>query len=467
MPYLILLLAVLLQAPPPDALLRARFPAGGAAPELRLGDETFRGSADLACFYERRGYAPAWSPGTAGELLDALASAADDGLRPETYRAGRLRELRAGSPMEKAELDLLLTDAFLRYARDLRSGRVDPRTLYRDCAAAPSEADLPSVLESGLASGSLKATLAALPPPFEGYRKLREALARYRQVKEWFPTEHLEERLAQAAEADAGLATIEDFQARHGLEPDGVVGPKTRAALNVPVSEHILQLELNLERWRWLPRDPGKRYVLVNIAGFWLNAVEDGNVALESKVIVGKPYTRTPMFSAAMTRVVFNPYWYVPNSIATKEIAPKLRKDPGYLARNHYEQIPGRPGLALRQRPGPDNALGRIKFLFPNRFSVYLHDTPSRSLFDRTERTFSHGCIRVEKPLPLAEWVLRQGAEEIQAQVDAGREKQVVLDEPIPVHVAYWTAWVDGSGVLQMRRDVYERDEPLENALPE
>lgn len=496
----ILLLTALLQAQPaPDAaaLLRARFPASGAAPQLRIDEETFRGSADLACFYERRGYAPAWNRATEDELLGTLARAADEGLRPEAYRAGRLRQIEAKTPAERVELDLLLTDAFLRYARDVQSGRVNPRSLYRDCAAVPAVSDLPTLLESGLSAGNLRQVLADLPPPHEGYRRLRDALARYRRVAagdswEAVPegpairpgdlaaggerVEALRQRLAQAAEADAApLAepleqAVRDFQERHGLEADGVVGPQTLQALNEPVSEHLHQLELDLERWRWLPRDLGKRYVLVNIAGFWLHAVEDGRIALESKVIVGKPYTRTPMFSGAMTRVVFNPYWYVPNSIATKEIAPRLNRDPGYLARNHYEPIPGRSGLALRQRPGPDNALGRIKFLFPNRFNVYLHDTPSRSLFSRTQRTFSHGCIRVEKPLELGDWVF-QGTEwtpeALRAAIDTGRNREIALAHPIPVHVAYWTAWVDDAGVLQMRRDVYERDEPLENALGE
>jgi murein L,D-transpeptidase YcbB/YkuD len=467
MSFVVLLLVALLQTQPSDPLLRARFPASGAAPQLRLGDETFQGSADLPCFYERRGYAPAWS-----------REPADEGLRPEEYREGSLRQLagQASTPAERVELDLLLTDAFLRYARDVQSGRVDPQKLYRDCKAEPARTDLPALLESGLASGSLRRTLDGLPPPHEGYRRLREALARYRRMAEGAPTEDLRERLARAAEADAApLAesldqAVRDFQERHGLEVDGVVGPKTLAALTAPVSEHIHQLELNLERLRWLPRDIGRRHVLVNIAGFWLRAVEDGRVALESKVIVGKPYTRTPMFSASMTRVVFNPYWYVPNSIATKEIAPKLRRDPGYLARNHYEHIPGRSGLALRQRPGPDNALGRIKFLFPNRFNVYLHDTPSRSLFERTVRTFSHGCMRVEKPLELGDWVL-EGTEwtpeALRAAIDSGRNREIALERSIPVHVAYWTAWVDDAGVLQMRGDVYDRDEPLENALGE
>jgi murein L,D-transpeptidase YcbB/YkuD len=502
---------LLLQAPAPaeqaQALIRARFPASGAAPQLRLGGETFRGSAGLPCFYERRGYAPAWIGTQADALLGTLSRATEDGLNPEEYHAAGLRQLaaQARSPAELSELDLLLTDAFLRYAAHVQSGRVDPRDLYSDCQASPPATDLPAVLESALGAGNLQQVLADLPPPHEDYRRLRAALARYRQVAArggWVdvpdgPTLRagdqgervaaLRARLLQAAEADAAapvpqgpdlldepfVAALRAFQERHGLEPDGVAGPATLGALAEPAAAHVRQIEINLERWRWLPRDlggKGERYVLVNIAGFRLDAVEDGRTALDMKIIVGKPYTRTPMFTGAMTRVVLNPYWYVPNSIATKEIAPRLRRDPDYLRREGFEVIPGK-GFALRQRPGPKNALGRVKFLFPNRFNVYLHDTPSRSLFDRTVRTFSHGCIRIEKPVEMAEWVLRPLPEwtpaAIQGAIAAGRERNVVLPRPIPVHVTYWTAWIDAAGTLQIRHDVYGRDEPLDQALGE
>jgi murein L,D-transpeptidase YcbB/YkuD len=349
------------------------------------------------------------------------------------------------------------------------------------------------------------------PSAHAGYLRLCEALTHYRQVEArggWVavpdgPTlrlgsrgervEALRRRLVQASIADvedvadvvdaasplpaapapAGppppadlfdkplAAAVQAFQERHGLDADGVAGPVTLRTLAEPASAHIHQIEINLERWRWLPRDLGERYVMVNIAGFGLEAVEDGRTVLEMKVIVGKPYTRTPLFSGLMTRVILNPSWYVPNSIISKEIAPRLGRDPGYLRRENFEVLPSRDGrLALRQRPGPNNSLGRIKFLFPNRFNVYLHDTPSRSLFNRTVRTFSHGCIRIEKPLDLAQWVLgpEWSGEAIQAAVAAGRERTVAVLRPVQVHVVYWTAWVDAAGTLQIRTDVYGRD---------
>jgi L,D-transpeptidase YcbB len=247
-----------------------------------------------------------------------------------------------------------------------------------------------------------------------------------------------------------------------------VVGKATLAELNQRPEDHVRQIEVNLERWRWLPHDLGRRYVLVNIAAFRLEAVEDGRLALPMRVIVGKPYTRTPMFSSEMNAVILNPSWYVPRSIAVNELLPKARKDPSYLARENYEIL---PGGRIRQRPGPQNALGRIKFVFPSRFDVYLHDTPARTLFSRTVRTFSHGCIRIEKPLELAVWVLRDDPRwneaSILAGIAAGRERSVPLPQkdPVRVHVAYWTAWVGDDETLRLGPDVYRRDAEVARLL--
>jgi murein L,D-transpeptidase YcbB/YkuD len=259
---------------------------------------------------------------------------------------------------------------------------------------------------------------------------------------------------------------VRGFQERHGLVPDGAVGPATLGELNQRPDDHVREIAINLERWRWMPRDLGKRYVLVNIAGFSLEAVDAGRRALDMRVIVGKPYTRTPMFGSTMKSVVLNPSWYVPASIANKELWPKARRDASYLRRNGYEVL---PGGRIRQRPGAGNALGRIKFLFPNRFGVYLHDTPSHGLFGQTVRTFSHGCIRIEKPLDLAVWALRDDPQwtpqALETALATGRERSIPLSSRIAVHVAYWTAWVDDAGVLQVGRDVYGRDAELGRRL--
>ncbi|HZC01403.1 MAG TPA: L,D-transpeptidase family protein, partial [Gammaproteobacteria bacterium] len=277
---------------------------------------------------------------------------------------------------------------------------------------------------------------------------------------------------------------------RHGLAADGVVGASTLAALNVPVGARIRQIELNMERWRWLPQDLGERYILVNIANFALDVVENGQSVLTMRVVAGKPTRRTPFFSAQMTYVVLSPHWYVPPTIAIQDKLPLIRRDPKYMARQNLKIFSDGPGGAtrvdpraidwssvsarnfpyrLRQDPGPRNALGRVKFMFPNSYHVYLHDTPSRELFARAERAFSSGCIRLEKPIELAEYLLRDdprwSRQSILSSIDRGREQVVHLPAPIPVHLFYWTTWMSDEGVVHFRKDIYERDHVLDGAL--
>jgi len=491
-------------------ILRARMPAAGKPPLLTADGETFRAAPGLPCFYERRNFAPAWSgdagPGrTADELLAALADAPADGLSAERYRLAGLRQqvsqARAqATASDLAELDLRLTDAFLRLAADLHNGAVNPELIYSDCELDIPETDLPVVLAAALASGEIRRTLADLAPAHAGYRSLRAALATYREIADrggWpavprgpalrlggsdARVDALRQRLeatgelapgAAGPDADAAdlfdaplAAAVQRFQERHGLDADGVVGPGTVDALNVPAAARVRQIEINLDRWRWLPRDLGERHIVVNIAGFSLAVVEAGAPVLAMRVIAGKPTTRTPMFTGSMTQVVLNPYWNVPANIARNEILPRLKREPGYLASEGMEIL---PGGQIRQKPGPKNALGRIKFLFPNRFNVYLHDTPSRALFSRTVRSFSHGCIRIEKPQELAEYLLRDDpawtAERIAAALATGRERWIPIPRPLPVHLAYWTAWVDAGGQVQFRDDLYGRDKPLYEIL--
>ena len=306
----------------------------------------------------------------------------------------------------------------------------------------------------------------------------------------------LEDDLAPAAEQDADLfdaaleQALKQFQRRHGLVADGAVSAATRAELNVPVEHRVQQLELNLERWRWLPNDLGRRHIIVNIAAFELEVVDEEAVVLAMRVVVGRLYNRTPVLSDTMRYLVLNPYWHVPRSIAAEELLPKVERDPSYLRRYKLRVFPSSGPDAreidpttvdwsaitpahfpfwLRQDPGPLNALGRVKFMFLNKFNVYLHDTPARPLFEETQRDFSHGCIRIQQPIELAVYLLRQdprwNRDAILRALDNGVDRSVPLPEPMPIHLLYWTAWADGDGTIQFRRDIHGRDAPLWKAL--
>jgi murein L,D-transpeptidase YcbB/YkuD len=466
-------------------------------------------------------------------VIEALLARLGPRSGPDSGSAG---SAAAGVPTpELARLDLFLSDAALLYAGHLASGKTDPTTLHTQWRADRRDLDAAAFLEQALGSGDLAPAYDGLLPAYPGYRRLLRALAELREVARrggWGtiaagealrPGETSErvpalrrrlelsgdltrEAVQEAVGSPAGTSqasgdtlydpdlevAVRRFQARHGLTADGVVGERTQAALDVPVERRIEQVLVNLERWRWLPRDLGERHVRVNIAGFELQAMDGGEVALSSRVIVGKRYTKTPVFSGRMTYLVLNPYWYVPGSIARNEILRDVQKDPGYLAREQLDVLAGTgpdarvldPGTidwaslgprdlpyVFRQRPGTVNSLGRLKLMFPNPYNVYLHDTPARSLFEREVRAFSHGCIRVERPLALAAWVLqgdpRWTEETLQAAIDTGAQQTIVLPHPVPVHVLYWTAWVDERGVLQLRDDVYGRDPAVLRALLE
>ena len=490
---------------------------------LAVGDDRILAVVALREFYERRAFAPAWTgegrpTASARELLRAIGNTAADGLRPGDYHQADLSDrLAQAAPWtlgRQVDLELLLTDAFLLLASHHLAGRLDPESIDPEWRATRRGRDLAAVLEQAIGSGAVTAALNDQLPPQPGYRKLRAALARYRKIAAdggWLPVsegskmepgvtgprvDELAARLGVTAESGRYDETLENavkaFQTRHGLDADGVIGPKTLEALNVPVESRIRQLEVNLERWRWLPQDLGNRHILVNIAGFHLEAMESGRDTLDMRVIVGKGYRRTPVFSDLMSYLVLNPSWEVPYKIASQDILPQVKKDPGIFAVKGFTLLGGWGADArvidpagvewgripagtfpyrLRQEPGPLNALGRIKFMFPNAFNVYLHDTPARELFARSERTFSSGCIRIEKPLDLAIWLLEGQEGWSRAALDAalaeGRERTVRLARPAAVHLLYWTAWIDDDGELQLRNDIYGRDKRVHDALEE
>jgi len=518
--------------------IRTRIEAAGVAMELRAAGEPVYASLALPSFYERRLYRPAWSDERgptrlADDLIDAIRRSDLEGLRSEDYHLAGIEAVLAAvradakrgpafapPPDRWAELDLLLTDAFLVYGAHLLAGRVNPETLRPEWVSNRRTADIAVVLEAALASGNIAGSLEALDPPEVGYRRLREALARYRAVAAaggWLPIPDgsvragdrgaavtalrqrlsLEDGLVGESENpdgelfDAGLEqALETFQRRHGLTADGVVNSATRAELNVPVARRVEQLELNLERWRWLPKDLGRRHIIVNIAAFELEVMDGDSVVMSMRVVVGRPFDRTPVLSDTMRYLVLNPYWHVPSNIATTELLPKLKRDPSYLARYKLRVFPSSrldaqevdpatvdwstitaahfPFL-LRQDPGPRNALGRIKFMFLNKYHVYLHDTPARPLFEETQRDFSHGCIRIQHPIELAVYLLRNDPrwdrDALLAALDDAEDRSVPLPEAMPIHLLYWTAWADPDGTIQFRRDIHDRDLPLFTAL--
>ena len=287
---------------------------------------------------------------------------------------------------------------------------------------------------------------------------------------------------------DAPVEAVVRFQRRHGLDDDGVVGPKTREALNVSAARRARLVELNLERWRWLPQELGSRYLLINIPEFKLYVSESGEDILTMRVIVGRVVRRTPVFSDTMRYLVFSPSWDVPPTILRQDKLPAIRENPAYAVEQNMRVFQLTNGtwkevdpltvdwssatsrtIRLRQRPGPSNALGLVKFMFPNPFNIYLHDTPSRELFARSQRDFSSGCIRVERPAELVEYLLRDDPawtpQAIRAAMASGQERSVNLPRPLPVHIQYWTAWVGRDGAVQFRRDIYDRDAKLDAAL--
>jgi L,D-transpeptidase YcbB len=517
-------------------LLRQRVMAARTAGQYTCSGELVCGLALIPSFYAQRDWQPAWYDPEArdfplaADMLAALGQARAHGLRPGDYHRDRIAALvgmmnEGGAPEDGATLDLelLLTDAFLLYGAHLAGGRVDPETLHTEWLPQPSSVDLAARLGEALAAKRIRATLDAMAPPHPGYRRLMAALARVRRQAEAPAEDPLPPGPALRPETEDGrvlvlrrrLSTGEDaspaavdaparydpplvaalvrFQKRHGLAPDGIVGRRTRAALNLSPAALARRIEINLERWRWIPADLGRRYIRVDIAAFGLRYVVDGTLAESMRVVVGRRARKTPVLSKALSYLVVNPLWNVPSTIAVKDLRPKILADPGYLAANRFQVFPDwSPGAApldaatidwaalpldryrrlrLVQGAGANNALGRIKFIFPNHFAVYLHDTPARQLFHRPQRDFSSGCIRVERPLDLAASLLADDPEwhvdRLKAVMDSGERRVIPMRTEVMVHIQYWTAWADADGGMHYRDDVYGRDAVLDRALNE
>ena len=466
----------------------------------------------------------------AGQVIDVLQQADSKGLNSEDYDgprwASRLARLhQSPSADEQARFDVALTVCIMRYISDLRIGRVNPRHLKFNLDVSPKKYDLPSFVREKLVSGeNVHAALDAVEPPFDGYKRSQWALQRYLELSrrddgEQLPVPakpvepgspyagiHRLTRLLQllgdlpsdATVADGSnlyaeplVSAVRRFQARHGLAADGRLGQQTVKQLNTPLSVRVEQLRLTLERWRWVPYEFRQPPIVVNIPEFRLRAYESGlKVALTSNVIVGKSYrSQTPVFEGDMKFIVFRPYWNVPPGLLRSNVLPAIRKDRNYVANKGFEvttpqgtvvtsgviddntlQKLTSGKLLVRQKPGPSNALGLVKLMFPNEYYVYLHSTPAQELFSQSRRDFSAGCIRVEKAAELAALVLRDKPEwtleRVRTAMQSGRDNaHVNLTTPVPVLILYGTAVVDEENQVHFFDDIYGHDAALEKAL--
>jgi len=518
--------------------LRKRIAISAEPLKIVCRAELLCGSAVLPRFYKHRAFQPAWMTEHGPQpqatiLINAIHEANREGLRPQDYHLAAIEALLeqtrhsvvTGRPLEPdriVDLDLLLTDAFLLYGSHLLTGHVDPETIQAEWFIKSREADLVELLESALQENRIAVALEDVRPQSPGYVRLKQVLLDYQDVMKrggWpqvpsvpiiqkgfsgVPVAALRSRLIASLDLDESAEgdhcvfdevlerAVQRFQKRHGLKADGIVGPATLAALNVPVEDRVRQIKVNMERWRWLPRDFGGRHILVNIADFECEVIEEDQIAMTMRAVVGTRYRRTPVFTGRMTYMKFNPYWNIPPSIAREDILPFIREDPQYLVKEKIRIFQGWDANApeidpesvdwsqiteknftfkLRQDPGPSNSLGRAKFMFPNKFDVYLHDTPGRWLFKEIKRSFSSGCIRIEKPIELAEYLLRGDVkwtrEKILASINSSKTQIVWIPKPIAIHILYWTAWVDGDGTIHFRDDIYDRDSPVDEALGE
>ena len=466
-------------------------------------------------FYRLRANGLAWlTDGTPAPALalfaEAIRQAATEGLDPARYDSTlelieRVRAMDAIDARRAAALDMRLSLGFFQYASDLAFAPSELESLYH---TRSRDIDLASELNRALDTGGFGELLRRLLPQHPEYASLREARARYRAIAEqggWPSVRSdvllragdsspevvvirnrllVDGDLHTPGDAPADLfdvhleAAVIRFQQRHGLEPDGIVGPRTAAAMNVTAAERARQLAVNMDRWRWLAESAGEREVRVNIPAFRLAVFTHDRPSLEMRVVVGTTSNPTPVFDDVMQYVVFNPYWNIPISIARTETLPAARRDPGYLDRNNIDIVEGWGDdaplvdaaaaiaqepfewsrLRFRQRSGPGNSLGRVKFMFPNHFNVYIHDTPADHLFERVERDFSHGCVRADRPVDLAVELLGWDHARADAAIASGARQAVRLPETIPVRLLYMTAWVDDSGRTQFRHDLYGYD---------
>ena len=514
-------------------------------------------------FYAYRECNPVWySEGKnkhlGAEVINVIYKANEDGLDREDYHytplqqklsdlVGNVLTVYSPTPTEIARFDILMTDAYLSMAEDMRYGKLDVSQNNFSWEINNDKLDFSKTLSESIDRDEVTTFMNALIPAHPLYKKLKRAYSHYttlaaihadrkplavsakpvlgdsskavaelrERLNIFYPmveyTNYLEvdstretlkvytnlvdstyklvdtlivqaDSLYLPAYFDTTLQEyVREFQWQYGLKPDGEFGSQTMEALNVPMSERLKQIEINLDRWRWCNRRWGEQHIMANIASYNVQVYEQDSLAHEQITVVGSKWHRTPVFQDMMLFVEFNPYWNVPYSISSREIITKLRKDPSYLVRNNMLLLSGGKKVnpasvdwsqifsnnfpyRIQQQPGPKNALGRVKFLFPNEYSIYMHDTPSQKPFQETIRAYSHGCVRLSEPIRFAEYILdgtKYDAQKIKKTLDRKKNKRIVLEEPIPVYILYFTTWVDQENNLRFQPDVYKRDRDL------
>ncbi len=509
-------------------------------PEIRIRSERLRSPLWVQSFYEKLDHQAAWTDGNGPkaevvQLIQALRIADQEGLDPTDYhllplismlvklQGGRGTERDAPQHRQLAELDLLCTDAFMTYASHLLAGRLNLDMRYPTQTEMLRARALPDLLAGALRDHRLEEVLRGFIPTQEGYRRLKRAREDHLRLaaeegrgpvpdpvllrpgqRDPVRLPFLRRRLrafgdlppgpdADADLFDPGLeGAIRRFQTRNGLPVTGVLDPAGWEQVSRPLTERVRTIELNLERWRWLPREFGNRYVLVNIPAYDLAVWDRGREALRMRVVVGQTYRPTPVFSDRISSVVLNPVWEIPPAVMWEDKLKAVLKDPEHFEKNQiqvfsgwgdervrvdprtiaWDQVRNRDlyeRFTFRQTGGPANPLGRIKFMFPNQFNVYLHDTPKKELFDKEVRNFSSGCIRVEAPVDLAAYLNPETRywtrELIAAEIQNPLDTRIKVPRPIPVHIVYWTAWAEEDGTVRFRPDIYGLDRRMDRLL--
>lgn len=497
---------------------------------IKIYDTRIKLPDSVITYYQERDFWPVWrfykSP--QGRLIRELTMAILDSethaMDPYDYHWETLNKVVAQNNdfADFAKIDILMTDALLKLASDITNGRVDPQKAQPEWYLLQEPVDVLPIVKNAIEDQDIKKTIDDLYPKTDAYINLKKALAYYRSLlkKGTMPTVPKSKKKVEAGTRGAPVVALRNrlkfsgdlppkadkhvelfdeeltqavkaFQNKHGLNEDGVIGLYTLQALNRPLKSVISQIEMNLERLRWLTQEMPEKYIIVNIPDYQLKIMDKGKVKLAMRTVVGNKKWQTPVFDDEMETVVINPKWNVPPKILEKEMIPKIQKNPDYLKKKNFTVLQRQDGrfrqvnpdnvdwenanpkdFQISQKSGWGNALGRLKFLFPNEFIVYMHDTPAKSLFKNDFRAYSHGCIRLEHPIELAEYILEKepakkkwDVDRIKEAIKDGREVNVTLKEKIPVLLRYFTAWVDDEGNLNFRKDIYDYDQKLAKAL--